>query len=243
MKKIWLFLLFLISYLLTPNLYFVRAERLTSPNYRILFGNINIGGKEGTSTGYRLDSSLGQNAAKKFISTGYIVKAGFQYIHTLYRFAFSLSDISIELGTVVPNTPATGQLVATISHRGQGYEVKVIEDHPMRVVLGANEIADTVCNGGAQTCTTTSAAPWTSASAYGFGYNATGNDISADFTDATYFRPFPNEEAPASAVTFMSSNAAARNRQATVTFKLNVSPLQGAGTYQTVVNFIAVPKY
>lgn len=219
------------------------AANMSSGNYKIHFGNINIGGKENSSATYRLDVSLGQTAAKKFTSTGYIVKAGFQYVHILYPFTFRLSDTSIDFGSILPNTPATQSLTVSISHRGQGYEVKAYEDHPLRRISGGNNIPDTSCNGGVQTCTETSANVWTSTSAYGFGYNASGNDITADFVDSTYYRPFADKSAAESAATFMSSNQAVKDRQATITMKVNVSPIDPAGTYQTVVNFIAVPKY
>ncbi len=149
----------------------------------------------------------------------------------------------MDFGSILPNTPTTQALTATVSHRGQGYEVKVYEEHPLRRLSDADTIPDTSCNGGAQTCNETSANVWTLSSAYGFGYNASGDDITADFVDSTYYRPFPDKSAGEDAATFMSSNQTAKNRQATITMKVNISPIQPAGTYQTVVNFIAVPKY
>jgi len=41
----------------------------------------------------------------------------------------------------------------------------------------------------------------------------------------------------------MSSTNVGRNRQATVTFKVNISPVQPAGSYQTIINFIATPSF
>jgi len=228
------FSLLAISFIFVP---FVRADNMFSPNYHLQFGNINIGGRTTSSGNYTLDISLGQTAAQKFTSAGYLLKAGFQYIHILYPFEFELSDISLDLGTLIPNSPETEQLTATISNRGQGYEVKVKEDYELQLLSGADKIDDTVCN-GSPNCTSTNAEIWNSTSAYGFGYNANGHDVSSDFINSTYYRPFST-----SPVTFMSSSEVAKDRTSTVTVKVNIDGIQTAGTYQTVLRFIAVPKY
>jgi len=41
----------------------------------------------------------------------------------------------------------------------------------------------------------------------------------------------------------MTSINVGKNRQSTVTFKVNVSSIQPAGSYQTVINFVATPSY
>lgn len=70
-----------------------------------------------------------------------------------------------------------------------------------------------------------------------------GNDIPSDFIDSTYFRPFPNRQENESPAIVMSSTNVGRNRQAVVTFKVNVSPIQPAGKYQTIINFVATPSF
>ena len=84
---------------------YVFADNMESSTYRIQMGTINIGGKDQTSDSYKLGTSLGQTAANEFSSSGYIVKAGFQYIHSIIPFRFSLSSTNINLGTLSPNTP------------------------------------------------------------------------------------------------------------------------------------------
>lgn len=214
----------------------VLADRMGSTNYNLIFTNINMGGETTSSTNYTLDISLGQMAAKRWAENGYIVRAGFQYIHILYPFSFELSDTTLDFETLIPNIPSTKSLTATVYNRGQGYEVKVYEDHPLETFDGGNEIVDTSCDD--PFCSTTNAEAWVQNSTYGFGYNAMDDDVSTDFVDATYFRPFS-----LTPVTFMSSNEAAVNRQSTVTAKVNIDGTQPAGTYQTVLRFIAVPKY
>ena len=220
------------------------AQRMDSGQYRIQFPNVNFGSNNQSSTNYDLSTTIGQLAAKEFSSSGYIVKAGFQYIHSIIPFTFSISNRNINFGSLSPDTPATGTTTLTVSFGGAGqYLVKAIEKGPMTTQSGSNTIPDTSCNGGAQTCTETSANVWNVSTAYGFGYNMSGTDIPADFVNSTYFRPFSDFDAAESPQTVMSSTNVTDSSQSTMTFKVNVSPLQPAGTYQTVVKFIATPSY
>ncbi len=220
------------------------SDNLNSNNYRIQFGNLNIGGEKLNSGTYYLSTSVGQSVAEKFSSNGYIVKAGFQYLKSIIPFSFSISDISMEFGTLTPSSPSTQTTNLTVSFGGAGqYLVTAIEETPLKTFDGLNSIPDTSCDGGVNTCTTTSAKVWASTTKYGFGYNMSGNDIPADFTDSTYFRPFPDRSAAASPVTLMSSTNVGKSRQSTVTFKINISNVQPAGTYRSVVNFTATPSY
>lgn len=239
-RALFLILLYSTFYILFATQ--TAALDMTSTNYQIIFTNLNAGGNRHTSTNYNLSSSLGQTFADRFTSSGYVAKVGFQYIYTMSIFSFQLSTSLINLGSLLPDTFASQSLTATVTNPSRGYDVQVIEDNPLRS-LSLDTIADTICNGGAQTCTETSANVWTNTTAYGFGYNATGNDITSDFVNATYFRPFPDRSNGDTPVAFMTSTIAGTNRQATVTFQANVSGSQPAGTYQTVIDFIAVPKY
>lgn len=229
---------FVVCCLLSVGAY---AIDMTSTNYQIIFSNLNIGGNRHTSATYNLNSSLGQTFADRFTSAGYIAKVGFQYIYTQTPFSFRVSTTLISLGTLLPNTFATQALTVTVNNPSRGYDVQVIEDRPL-TSFALNTIPNTACDGGTP-CTKTSANVWLSTSAYGFGYGVTGNDVSTDFINSTYFRPFAARSSGDSPVTFMTSAIAGVNRISTVTFKANVSGSQPAGTYQTVVDFIAVPKY
>jgi len=215
----------------------VTADRMGSTNYEFLFTNINSGGTTTSSPNYTLDISLGQTAAKRWAENGYIVRAGFQYVHILYPFTFELSDTTLDFDTLIPNTPTTRSLTTTVSHRGQGYEVKVYEDHKLQTFDGGEWIIDTICEND-PACTPTQAEIWDTSSDYGFGYNVSGHDVTTDFAGLTYFRPFSTTPA-----TFLTSNEAALNRQSLVTAKVIIGNTQAAGTYQTVLRFIAVPKY
>jgi len=216
---------------------------MDSAQFKIESANVTTGSGNKSSSGYKLSDTLGQLAAGRFSSSGYVVKAGFQYLRSIIPFRFSISDISIDFGSLVSNTPATGTTNLTVSFGGAGqYQVTAIEEGPLKTQAGS-EIPDTTCNGGGDTCSESLAKVWNSNNAYGFGYNMTGDDISADFTDATYFRPFPNRTDAESPAVVMTSLNVGTNRVSTMTFKVNISPLQQAGSYQTVVSFVAIPSY
>lgn len=237
------FLIFILTFLFFFTSRAV-AVNMRSNLYRIQFGNVNIGAQPQSSTNYDLSITLGQTAAGKFQSDGYVIKAGFQYIHSIIPFRFSISNTILDFGTLTPNNPKTVQTTLTVSFGGAGdYKVTVQEIGPLRTLDETSTIPDTTCDGGVNTCTESSAKPWTSNSAYGFGYNMTGDDIPTDFVDSTYYRPFPDKLANENPAIVMSSQNVGKNRQAVMTLKVNVSPVQPAGNYQTVLHFIATPSY
>jgi len=247
MKKqlsVILFSLFFLSSIYHLGSRISYAVRMDSFSFRIESAGVHDAAGNKSSTNYNLSDTVGQLAAGEFSSTGYTIKAGFQYIRSIIPFRFSISNIRINFGSVIASNPVTDTSNLTVSFGGAGqYQVTVQELGPMTSLVGGNTIPDTTCNGGAQTCNETTAKIWTSTSAYGFGYNMSGQDIPSDFTDSTYYRPFPDRLLSESPAIVMSNTSVGRNRQSTVTFKLNVSPVQTAGTYQTVINFVATPSY
>ena len=216
-------------------------ERVESTNYRIIFPNLNSGAGIPTSTNYSLNTTLGQTGPGEYSSAGYRVKAGFQYINSIIPFSFTVSDLQKNFGTLTPNTPSTSTSTLTVSAGGAGgYSVKASENNPLMTADSADIIIDTLCDA---TCSETTAGVWTSASKYGFGFNMTGDDIASDFTDSTYFRQFADRSNAESAQTIMTSANVGRSRTATITYKLNISTLQPAGTYRNVIMYTAIPSY
>lgn len=240
---ITLALLTTIHYSLTTHSY---AINMQSDEYRIQFGKVDSGGGKMTNPGndgYQLSSSIGQEEAKEFQSNGYIVKAGFQYIYTHIPFVFYLSTTKVDLGTLLPNTPASGDITLKVSFGTAGqYIVTARADAPLTEVQGTDIVSFTACNGGVDTCTITNAKTWTSSSAYGFGYGMTGQNIPTDFIKNTYFRPFANKLTAEDATIIMQGGSAATH-QAVITMKANISGLQPAGTYTTVIRFLATPSF
>ena len=266
------FILVTIHYsLATPS----HAINMQSNGYRIQFGTVDSGGgkmNNPVDDSYHLTSSIGQEAAKEFQSNGYIVRAGFQYIYSRIPFSFYLSTIQVNLGTLLPGTPTTGDITLKVSFGGAGqYIVTARADAPLTRMQGTDIIPFTTCNGGADTCTITSAKLWTNSAAYGFGYGMAGQDIPSDFTgntliSYTLFRPFANKLTSEAAAPIMQSSNVTEDitptpaipytpaplltgvprtttHQAVIRIKGNISNIQPAGTYVTVVRFLATPSF
>lgn len=242
MKYFFVLLIINFSFLIF-NLDDVKAVPMDSSRFKIDSANISITGGNKSSDSYKLSDTVGQTAAGQFSSNGYVVKAGFQYLYSIIPFRFSISNTNINFGTLAPNSPVTGTTNLTVHFDDVGnYQVTAIEDGPLKTQSG-NVIPDTTCNGGGYTCSELVSKVWNSTSSYGFGYNITGDDVPDDFIDNTHFRPFPDQTAAEPPVTIMANNNVRKNRQSIVTFKTNISSVQPAGSYQTIISFVATPSY
>ena len=238
MSKIKLLLAFIFLFF-APTCY--AQERVESANYRIVFPNFNSGAGIPSSDNYSLNTTIGQNAPGLYSSAGYRVKAGFQYINSIIPFSFSISDIQVNFGTLTPQTPSTDTSTLIVSAGGAGgYVVKASENHPLQTSDASDSIIDTLCD---TTCSETTAAVWSSSTKYGFGFNMSGDDVPADFVGSTYFRQFADRSNCETQTTIMSSVNVGRERTATITYKVNISSVQPAGTYQNVIMFTAIPSY
>jgi hypothetical protein len=225
-------------------------SRVESDNYEIQLPNFNSGAGIPTSSNYRLDSTIGQTAPGLFSSTGYRVRSGFQYIHTIIPFSFSVSDISINFGNLIAEIPVTQQSTLTVKAGGAGgYSVKAQENNPMESD-SSEQIPDTTCDTGL--CSETNADPWTQSTKYGFGFNMNGDDIPSDFVDTTYYRQFSDASSAESPAVIMNksevtwdypNNAWPWESIATITYKVNVSGDQSGGTYRNIVTFTAIPSF
>jgi hypothetical protein len=203
--------------------------------------NFNSGAGIPSSSNYSVSSTIGQTAPGLYSSSGYRVKAGFQYIHSIIPFSFSISSISINFGHLTVGTPSTQTNTLTVSAGGAGgYQVKASENTAPKNLSSNKVIPDTTCD---VSCSETTAGVWTSNSTYGFGFNMSGNDIPSDFINTTYYRDFANISLGKSPQVVMSSTYVGTARQSTVTYKINVSATQAAGTYQNVITYTAIPSY
>ncbi len=216
------------------------AETMNSNNYTIRTGNFNITSGMKSSASYSLTDTVGQTVANYFSGTGYHVKAGFQYLYTLYDFSFSSSSLAVNL-SLTPNFFSTDSHTLSVTAPGQGYSVSAYETSKLTLSGGSDTIADTTCDSGP--CTETSAQLWSTATNNGFGYNVSGDDKASDFTTSNHFRPFPDLSLGETPATIMSTVEAGKNRTATVTYKLSPSGSQASGTYITNIIYIATPTY
>lgn len=230
------------------------AQSFSSSSYKINWGNFNMTSGKKTSATYQLTDTVGQNAPGQYDRTGYIIKAGFQYIYaTIYYFSFQIDDLSIDLGTLSAGSTSTDTNTVTItSPSGHGYQIMTHQNHPLAISNSGTTIPDTTCDNG--TCTESQSDTWINSSIYGFGFNAIGINnsgvathigTSAYFPDETYYRQFADYSAspPEDNQIIMSENSPAQNRQSRITYKTNISSAQSAGDYQNAITFTAIPKY
>ena len=240
-KFLFCFLILNTYYLIlnTPAL----AQHFSSNNYNIDWGNFNISSGDKSSGNYRLSDTVGQIAPGTYQKTGVLLKSGFQYIYEIViTFSFSIDNLDIDFGALTPGIASTAANTLTISTpSGHGYQISSHESRPLSLENGTT-IPDTVCD---NPCNESTSNVWTSASTYGFGFNASGVGASSYFTNSTYFRQFANLAAsPAETPQiFMSENSPVKNRQTTVTYKVNISPIQPEGIYHNYIVYTAVPKY
>jgi hypothetical protein len=239
--KFWILFCFIFSIICHLKSNISLAQTFDSASYHIDFGNFNMTSGKKTSSNYQLTDTVGQNAPGKFTNSGFVVKAGFQYIYdSIQKFSFAISDIDLDFGSLTPNVGSTQTNTVTITTpSGKGYEILAIANHQLQTI-SSSTIPNTNCD---TSCSISNSDVWTQSNKYGFGFNASGNGTSAYFTDSTYFRPFADSSQGDQPITFMSENSAVTDHSALITYKINISPYQSAGFYENFINLIAIPKY
>ncbi len=236
-----LFLL-LNTYYLLLNTVPASALNMTGANYIIQMENLNTAAGKPTGANYKVNLTVGQTAPGLYSGTNYKVRSGFQYINSIIKFAFSIDNRFIDLGTLTATTPVTRVNTLTVSNgSAHGYAVTANENHQLQVPVSGALIPDTTCDNG--TCSPTTSAAWTSTLTYGFGYrcdNVSGTDCASGFTTSTFYKQFA---ASPSAQTVMSGTNVGKNKQVTITYKVNISSTQAAGLYGNVITYVATPTF
>lgn len=224
------------------SLSLVTAETMNSSSYRIQFGNFNVTSGEKSSSSFKVTDTVGQIAPGEYDGTGYVVKAGFQYIYPFRYLSLKLSKITVNLGELTYGTFNTDSHTVTVDTDGAGgYVVRTFESHPLRLQSGTTTLRDTLCDSG--TCNETTASTWTNANNYGFGFNVSGNDISADFSTTNHYRQFADLSNAETMKTIMSGSGVNLNRVATITYKASPAGNQAAGLYETLVTYTLIATY
>lgn len=223
-SKIIIFLFFLILEF-RVFIFPVYAQHFESNSFIIDWGNFNMTSGTKASTLYRLSDTVGQNAPGQYDSDHYTLKAGAQYAYDRnFPFSFSISSLQINFGSLVIGIASTATNTLTVSSpAGHGYQVNASDNHPLRNSLGT-------------TIPDIAAGVWTTE--FGFGFNASGVGTSVYFPGSSYYRPFS-----ATPQIVMLENTPQENRQATITYRINISSLQQEGTYENAIIYTAVPNY
>lgn len=220
---------------------------MSNSNYILNMANLNSGGGYQNNSNYKLGSTVGQTAPGLSTGTNYILQSGFWYgsasSSATILFSFSLSSTSIDFGTLTPTNPITRTGLLTVtSGNATGYTVTAIENHPLS--NGTTTIPDTTCDAG--TCTQNTPSAWTSTLTYGFGYrcdNITGSSCATGLSNTTFYQQFASTSQNEAPVAVMTGTNSLPSNQAQITYKVNISGAQPAGTYSNAITYIATPTF
>ncbi len=243
-RKIFFSLLFLVLVSLIFNLKSIplaRAITMLNGQYIIDAGNLNSVAGTSTGAGGKLDITIGETGGGFSSGPNYKIRAGFEFMHNVIPFTFTIQGMRIDFGPLDAGNPVTRTNSLIVSEgAAYGYQVTAQEDHALLNPSNGLFIPNTTCDNG--TCTPTSSDIWTNTLTYGFGYrcdNIVGTDCASGFT-TDYYKQFA---ASPSAQVVMSAAGAGINRTVQITYKVNVSPLQATGLYGNYITYIATPKF
>jgi len=147
----------------------VFSETMSNTWYKIIWGNFNMASGNPSNTSYKVTFTAGQTAPGLYTGTNYKVKAGFQYVYTLFPFSFSITNHNIDFGIITPANPVTRTSTLSVNNKSAGgFIVTATESGQLSSPATGGIIPDTTCDSG--TCTEVTAGAWVSSLAYGFGY-------------------------------------------------------------------------
>ncbi len=240
---IYLSLLIIFSIAFVPS---IQAQsEMKNDSYRIQLGSFNMGSGKPTNSNYKIGFTVGNTAIGLDTGANYKVKSGFQYIHPIDQFVFSLSTLFIDFGVINPGEPITRTNTLTITNRtAHGYQVTAVESSPMKLKDSSITIPDTACDSG--TCTESTASTWSNPLVYGFGYRCddiVGTDCSDDFSSSSTYKQFANSESNETPKILISGLNSGVDKKAQITYKVNIANTQPAGEYRNTITYIATPFY
>lgn len=227
--------------LLILNTRFAFAETMTNDWYILQMGNFNMSSGKPNGPSYSVSFTAGQLGPGLYSGSNYKVRAGFQYIYTLVPFSFIISQTSIDFGTLSPANAVTRTNTLTVNNQSAGgYTVTSSENHQLLTPSTGATIPDTTCDDGL--CTSSNATAWISSLTYGFGYrcdNVSDTNCAAGFSDPTFYKPF----SASPSATIVMSGTSGTNKKSQITYKVNISATQPAGTYSNIITYIAMPTF
>lgn len=239
-----LFLILYSLFLILSPVPQAHAFTMSNGNWTVQMGNFNMSSGKPTNSNYKLGVTTGEIASGLYSGSNYKVRAGFQYIKSIIPFRFAISSLLLDFGSLTPTNPVTRTNQLTISNgSAYGYTVTAFETQPLKNNTNGWAIPDTTCDNGL--CSESTSASWTNVLTYGFGYrcdNVTGTDC-ATFTTADDYKQFANNLAGETPQAVMTGTNVGRNKQVQITYKVNVSGTQPAGSYQTAIIYIATPRF
>ena len=99
-----------------------------------------MGSGKPTNSNYKIGFTVGNTAIGLDTGANYKVKSGFQYIHPIDQFVFSLSTLFIDFGVINPGEPITRTNTLTITNRTCLLYTSDAADERSSVDLGGRRI-------------------------------------------------------------------------------------------------------
>lgn len=239
-------LLFLIINQKSSIINLAYAQTMTNGSYTIEEGNLNSFAGQATGTNYTVSDTGGGLAPGIYEGPNYKIRANFGYggeASTSGEFSFSISNTSVNFGTITPGEPITRANTLTVSSPNAGYQITGSENHPLENTTNAT-IPNTTCDSG--NCNQAISGIWISPLTYGFGYRCDNLNSSTDcaqgFSTTNYFKSFANTQTSQNPQIIMSNSIPVTNHTGQISYKLNISGSQPAGLYQNAIQYIAIPS-
>lgn len=249
LKKLFI-LVIILSLGYIGQLVAITAHALTMSNsfYIIILGNMNSIAGKALGTANTLTFTSGQLGSGLYTGTGYTLCAGFYggiYCNkpATGLFTFTVTPTALDFGSIDPTSPVTRTNTLDVLSTSSGYSVTAIENHSLQTA-SASAIPDTTCDTG--TCNPSTAAIWSNALTYGFGYRCddiAGTDCISFLTD--YYRPFANAALLESPQIVMENtgSGSSTDKQAQITYKVNIAASQIPGVYTNTITYVASPNF
>lgn len=207
------------------------ASAAYSANYRIESDVVGIGGNSSSSTSFNISDTLGQPVVGLGGSANYKVEAGF-WNTVNFSLSMTLDSGDLNLGTVTPGTPVSGQTtISVITDAWGGYDLLTSQNHPMLHADAVTTIAD-------YSCSIASPCAW-SGSGLGFTVSSgTNKEVKWGGNPDQNYAAFPLSDTVFHSKTGYTSGA----DQTVVDYALDVSSAQKSGQYSNVIYYTAMAK-
>jgi len=193
---------------------------MTSTNYRLLGDSIGSVGGRGTSTNYLLDGTGGEETTPgEGSSTNYKLLAGFQSLAEHPTFSFSLSESSLNLGTLNIGSVSTVSYTATTStNAAYGFTTYIYEDGDLRSgAITIDDVADGSVTAGSEE--------------YGIVTSGTYAQIGADTAITS------------SSLAVASHTKWINGAATTITHRAAMGPSTISGTYSHTVTYMSIGNF
>lgn len=202
-----------------------------STNYQINADVIGIAGGTGSSESYSLTDTAGEPIIGIGQSDSYQLQAGFWYMVN-YVISLQIDSNTVNLGTITPGTPVTGQSLITVTTDSWGgYDLLASQNHSMTHT-------DTITNIPDYSCSIFSPCLWTGT---GLGFtieSGTGVDSKWGTSPNFKYAYLPNSDTIFHEKTGYTSGG----DETTVGYKLDVPSTQKSGDYSNIVTYTAMTK-